>query len=691
MTTSSSTTILFNLGTTPSGTGSNGLNLYVGDLLSLSGNVNIGDGTQFAVVANPTAVGDYRLIGGNPTLTHLGSLVLPSPPSNFMYNIDVSNVDPGYMDLVVTQGNSSQLTLPATMLTFNQHVGDSNMPASTTVTNGNVNYTGHFTPSSSGTNGLIFNPSGSTNVNYGLPVTLNVGWANTTTPGPMSGQITISNDDNTGDTSTPKTQAVTGGVYAYAAGAVVTNSTVTFGNYHVGATPPAAQFISVQNTAADTGGYTEMLDASFSAPGAGIVPSGSISLLAPQTTDSTDMGITINTNMVAANAGSVVVNFTSDGTGTSNLVPNTPVGSQTVTIIGGNVYSGQATWTPGADNNWSTQTNWTDNVSGVHVGSPGIAGFNGDTATFNGTPGTVTLDVSPTLASLTLSAATNTGFTIAPSDSNRITLSTGLSGAATLIVTSGSHTISAPVTVTNGLTVSGAGSVTLSGSGNTFNGSISIGTGMDTPTLVINAGSSVNSNVAQGVTATVAAGATLELAGSMSALVDQTNATDPHYRASVQNAGTLQIGDASNVSTQQVGGIDPDGGVAGSVVVTDGSSLTADHINQTSLVIGNGSTFTLAPSDMNGNPMAAFSPGPAAQGSGSGLILAGSLTPSSSFVAAGGSLLGINSASSGAPSVALGAATDSSVNAVPEPSGMLLLGLGGLAVSAVAMRRRRVT
>ncbi len=111
------------------------------------------------------------------------------------------------------------------------------------------------------------------------------------------------------------------------------------------------------------------------------------------------------------------------------------------------------------------------------------------------------------------------------------------------------------------------------------------------------------------------------------------------YRASVQNAGTLQIGDLSNVSTQQVGGIDPDGGTAGSVVVSAGSTLTADHIVQTSLVIGNNSVVTLAASDPSGNPMVGL-------GSGSGLALAGSLTPSSSFVSASGSLLGAVSASS---------------------------------------------
>ncbi len=135
-------------------------------------------------------------------------------------------------------------------------------------------------------------------------------------------------------------------------------------------------------------------------------------------------------------------------------------------------------------------------------------------------------------------------------------------------------------------------------------------------------------SVGTGVTATVASGATLELAGLVSALADPT-ATNPPHRVDVANAGTLQV-DASAVQT--VGGIDPSSSVSGSVTILDGGNLTANHINQSSLVIGNGSVFTLAPSDPNGNPMAGV-------GSvGGGLVLAGSLTPSSSFVASSGSL-----------------------------------------------------
>ncbi len=186
-------------------------------------------------------------------------------------------------------------------------------------------------------------------------------------------------------------------------------------------------------------------------------------------------------------------------------------------------------------------------------------------------------------------------------------------------------------------------------------------------------------SVGTGVTATVASGAMLELAGSVSALADPT-ATNPPHRVDVANAGILQI-DAG--AMQQVGGIDPSSSVSGSVTILAGGNLTANHINQSSLVIGSGSTFTIAASAPDGSPMAS-------QGSGSSLVLAGSLTPSNSFVAASGSLLGVGSTGS-AVSPSLGSGRGSGATAaVPEPSTMVLAVVAGLAGLVAGLRRRRV-
>ncbi len=180
--------------------------------------------------------------------------------------------------------------------------------------------------------------------------------------------------------------------------------------------------------------------------------------------------------------------------------------------------------------------------------------------------------------------------------------------------------------------------------------------------------------VGTGVIATVAAGATLELAGTTSALADPTAlsspdaATNPLERVAIKNNGLLQV-DLN--AAQQVDG-------SGSVTVTDDASLTADHINQLSLVIGNGSVLTLAPSNLNGNPMSATS----------GLALAGSLTPSTSFIATSGSPLGAET-SSLSPTVSLGGGVSGRETAVPEPSSVVTLILGSLGLFAVGAAKRK--
>ncbi len=201
-------------------------------------------------------------------------------------------------------------------------------------------------------------------------------------------------------------------------------------------------------------------------------------------------------------------------------------------------------------------------------------------------------------------------------------------------------------------------------------------------------------SVGTGVTVTVANGASLELAGTTSVLMDATTSV---RRATINNSSTSAVGvHVLDGAVQQVGGIDGSGNVVLDDSTGAATSLTADHINQNSLVIGAGSIFTLAPSDSDGNPMAAamatLSPGPAARSSAtptsapnsSGFLVAGSLAPASSFVAASGSLLGAGSATS-APTLSLGGGVSgASVSAVPEPSSIVMF---VMAVGRDARRR----
>ena len=122
--------------------------------------------------------------------------------------------------------------------------------------------------------------------------------------------------------------------------------------------------------------------------------------------------------------------------------------------------------------------------------------------------------------------------------------------------------------------------------------------------------------VGSGVVATVASGATLELAGSVSALSAGANRGNVVNNSQAASGGLLVTG-----TSQQVGKIDG----TGNVVVNAGASLTANHIVQNSLVIGGSAgstaTFAIVASDASGNPLVA-SPG---------LTLADSLSQSESF------------------------------------------------------------
>ncbi len=247
LTTSSNTTLAFNFGTTPNGTGFNGLNIYVGDLLNFGGpGLTVGAGTPMTFGGVPLASGDYRLFGGSFGTPTLANFTLPPPTGSSTYSLATS-VDTGFIDLVVVN-NTSLLTLPATTLNLNMHVSGSGTPFSTTIANGNSTSAGRFTATTSGTNGLNFNLTGSTNVPAGGATTLNVGWSDTSSAGARNGQITIVNNGNAGDSSAPKTQAVSGGVYNLAATGF-SGATLSFGDYHAGAAPPAAQSISIGNTA----------------------------------------------------------------------------------------------------------------------------------------------------------------------------------------------------------------------------------------------------------------------------------------------------------------------------------------------------------------------------------------------------------------------------------------------------------
>ncbi len=190
-----------------------------------------------------------------------------------------------------------------------------------------------------------------------------------------------------------------------------------------------------------------------------------------------------------------------------------------------------------------------------------------------------------------------------------------------------------------------------------------------------------NSFVGSSVTANVAVGATLELAGSVSSLSSPAAAAD---RVHVTNDSKQSDGGSLLVSgtNQQVGRID---GI-GDTVVTDGASLTADHIIQNALVIGgaagNNSFVTIAASDSSGTPTAVG--GGLAIGSlagGAPISVSGSVLPPGSA----GENPGLGASLSGAGNLNLGGGTA----AVPEPSALLLLLVSSACLFPVIRRARK--
>ncbi len=100
LTASNLTTLNFDL-TTPSGSN---------DLLMVTGNLALAANTDITFGADPTAYGDYPLIGYGSLTGSLSDLVLPAPPPYVRYSLSTT-VDPGYIDLVAVPEPSTLVLL----------------------------------------------------------------------------------------------------------------------------------------------------------------------------------------------------------------------------------------------------------------------------------------------------------------------------------------------------------------------------------------------------------------------------------------------------------------------------------------------------------------------------------------------------------------------------------------------------
>jgi Glycoside hydrolase family 44/PEP-CTERM motif len=363
---------------------------------------------------------------------------------------------------------------------------------------------------------------------------------------------------------------------------------------------------------------------------------------------------------------------------------------------------------------WNTSgassTDWTAGVNWTPNGPPGfgladIARF-GKTASI-GAGNTVYLNANQTIAQLINQNA------------NAWTLASGNPATSAITLHEITQSSNAGLTINAAINIDGMNQLIFDGAGSgsvTINGAVSVsasqsvvksspGTLIVAAAPTLGAGSQLHisigtvrfnvttgtASVGAGAMATVASGATLELAGAVSALSSHASAAS---RVAIANNSQQAAGGKLLVSgqNQQVGGING----MGDTVVNSGASLTADHIVQNALVIGgaagNPAMVIIAPSNSDGSPMT-LEPSAAASESVFGEVLASSqpfaagLENAASFnntgalgLADGGGLASLSSTTVSTPDP----------GAVPEPSTFVLLVLSGVAgCFAGALRRRR--
>jgi autotransporter-associated beta strand protein len=257
----------------------------------------------------------------------------------------------------------------------------------------------------------------------------------------------------------------------------------------------------------------------------------------------------------------VLSDTTASNTGTLAL---TKVGDGIMALSGLNTYSGGTTVSDGT----------LATVGGGTLGSGSLRISAADSVFSN-----VSIGATQRVSSLTNSATAN-GLTLLSVASGTTLTSTGaLTNTGTLNIGAAGYT----------------GTLIIDGAP-TFNANSKLQ--LTTGTLEFNA-TSGTATVQSGVTATVAAGATLQLAGTVSALSNGSAAVNITNNGSTASGGGLLVTGANQTVGTVVGNATTSGGATtygGDTVVAAGASLTATQILQNTLTIGAGATVTIQPS-----------------------------------------------------------------------------------------------
>jgi|GEM_PF-2259742 len=413
------------------------------------------------------------------------------------------------------------------------------------------------------------------------------------------------------------------------------------------------------------------------------VGSGTLNIMQPFTNGGTIQLTSLTANLIGGaisnsgtiegfgNIGNAVINTATgtvealDGTLQIDSALTNPAGGMLTSGAGSKllVTAGLATnagiinLTGGTYDNGGHPLNNTGQISGFGIFRSGGTGLdNNGTITFSGGLTTVNGPVT-----------NESGRTITVAQNNAI-----FTGLVTNNATATFNAVNAVATFAGGFVnnsnsnfvKAGGGSVEIDAAPTLDNGSaLSVTTG----TLRFNVVSGTPT-IGTGVTAVVSAGAILELAGSVSALANGPNRADI---ANNSNAPGLLVSGTNQV----VGNIDG----SGTTQVNAGSDLTANHIIQSALVISgtskNPGLVTIDTSDASGNPLT----GPTVH------VAPTSETPGSNLDDPLGYTTNCNPLADSPP---LASSVTPVPAAVPEPSSLALLAIGGLAVACAAFRRR---
>jgi len=527
----------------------------------------------------------------------------------------------------------------------------------------------------------------------------------TQTSGIKTGTVTLTNQSIPGSSVTTGTTnlsnltiSVTGTAWEPASASL---GNVSLGWFHVGTTSTMATLSGTAQLAntAPANGFSEGLVVTGSALSGGATASSLPgSVIAAGTSAQAVVGLaTIAT--AGPNSGTVTLNVASSGVGTSGL-PNLSLANQTA-IVTGTGYTGQSTWNTNGSGQWGTLssnfgTSWN---TAAFDGSPGLdANFaDTDTATFGGvvTGGTATVTIAgatPSVKSVTFANAA-ASYVVAGSGLTLLNLGTSAAG---LLVSSGSHSISAPVALGSNLAMdvaansrlgldgvlSGARNLTKTGGGtavlaalNTYSGTTSVEGGRllidgsqlaATGPIFVASGATLGGRGAAGGAVTVLTGGTLSPGASIESLAvgATTFSSTSTFVYEIDSAVPLSV--AADLLTSN-----------GNLSIAAGTFLQLSDIASSPTAVTLGTKFTLVSYGANTWDGGVFS------------YAAGPLANGSRFI------VGLNEweitydDTTGGVNFPGDQLTGSfvTIQAVPEPNTIVLAGLG-IGLAAFAARRR---